>query len=250
MPERGLRSEERTIDIDGHHLLLVGIRVIFDRIDDLDAGIRHEDIDRTELRRDTLDTLIDRIFVVTSIAMPMALPPLPRIFCATASAPVTTAVFPSSFPFCDMQTSCPRVNEGNDTMLCRWVRKLSERSRPNRASTPLLDDYSSASRAAIVHERRAALQHAASAKIGALLRGAPRSFIVSTPRHAQLPPRLPAGNHADVLKHAIVVQMLRYLGLKDKLYWYIDKHSGAGVYLLTEGFVAKNAEYESGIARL
>jgi 23S rRNA (adenine2030-N6)-methyltransferase len=59
-----------------------------------------------------------------------------------------------------------------------------------------------------------------------------------------------AGNHADVLKHAIVVQMLRYLGQKDKPYWYIDTHAGAGVYSLTEGFAAKNAEFETGIARL
>ncbi|WP_244815797.1 23S rRNA (adenine(2030)-N(6))-methyltransferase RlmJ [Caballeronia sp. Lep1P3] len=59
-----------------------------------------------------------------------------------------------------------------------------------------------------------------------------------------------AGNHADVLKHALVIQMLHYLGLKDKSYWYIDTHSGAGVYSLTEGFAAKNAEFESGIARL
>jgi 23S rRNA (adenine2030-N6)-methyltransferase len=59
-----------------------------------------------------------------------------------------------------------------------------------------------------------------------------------------------AGNHADVLKHAIVVQMLRYLGQKDKPYWYIDTHAGAGVYSLTEGFATKNAEFETGIGRL
>ncbi|VXC12350.1 Ribosomal RNA large subunit methyltransferase J [Burkholderia sp. 8Y] len=71
------------------------------------------------------------------------------------------------------------------------------------------------------------------------------SLVMLSYRHA-----FHAGNHADVLKHAIVVQMLRYLGLKDKPYWYIDTHSGAGVYSLTEGFAVKNAEYESGIARL
>jgi 23S rRNA (adenine2030-N6)-methyltransferase len=59
-----------------------------------------------------------------------------------------------------------------------------------------------------------------------------------------------AGNHADVLKHAIVVQILEYLGQKDKPYWYIDTHAGAGVYSLTEGFATKNAEYESGIGPL
>lgn len=59
-----------------------------------------------------------------------------------------------------------------------------------------------------------------------------------------------AGNHADVLKHAMVIQMLQYLGLKDKSYWYIDTHAGAGVYALTEGFAAKNGEFETGIGRL
>ena len=59
-----------------------------------------------------------------------------------------------------------------------------------------------------------------------------------------------AGNHADVLKHAIVIQMLRHLGPKDKSYWYIDTHAGAGVYSLTEGYAAKNAEFETGIGKL
>ena len=59
-----------------------------------------------------------------------------------------------------------------------------------------------------------------------------------------------AGNHADVLKHAVVIQMLRHLGLKDKSYWYIDTHACAGVYSLTEGFATKNAEFETGIGRL
>ena len=59
-----------------------------------------------------------------------------------------------------------------------------------------------------------------------------------------------AGNHADVLKHAVVVQLLRYLGQKEKSYWYIDTHAGAGVYALTEGYAAKTAEFETGIARL
>jgi 23S rRNA (adenine2030-N6)-methyltransferase len=59
-----------------------------------------------------------------------------------------------------------------------------------------------------------------------------------------------AGNHADVLKHAVVVQLLRYLGQKDKPYWYVDTHAGAGVYSLTEGYAAKTSEYETGIGRL
>lgn len=59
-----------------------------------------------------------------------------------------------------------------------------------------------------------------------------------------------AGNHADVLKHAVVVQLLRYLDQKDKAYWYIDTHAGAGVYSLVEGYATKTAEFETGIAKL
>jgi 23S rRNA (adenine2030-N6)-methyltransferase len=59
-----------------------------------------------------------------------------------------------------------------------------------------------------------------------------------------------AGNHADILKHFVLHQLLQYLNQKDKPYWIIDTHAGAGVYALDQGYAAKNAEYESGIARL
>lgn len=59
-----------------------------------------------------------------------------------------------------------------------------------------------------------------------------------------------AGNHADVLKHIVLIQLLRYLGQKDAPYMYIDTHAGAGVYALDTGYAAKSAEYETGIARL
>ena len=59
-----------------------------------------------------------------------------------------------------------------------------------------------------------------------------------------------AGNHADVLKHAVVVQLLRYLNKKDKSYWYIDTHAGAGVYSLRDGYAAKTSEFDTGIGRL
>ncbi|GAA5785403.1 23S rRNA (adenine(2030)-N(6))-methyltransferase RlmJ [Chitiniphilus shinanonensis] len=59
-----------------------------------------------------------------------------------------------------------------------------------------------------------------------------------------------AGNHADVLKHFLLVELLTYLNQKDKPYWYLDTHAGAGLYALTEGYAARNAEFESGIARL
>lgn len=59
-----------------------------------------------------------------------------------------------------------------------------------------------------------------------------------------------AGNHADVLKHFILLQLLDYYGRKDKTYWYIDTHAGAGIYSLTEGYATQNAEYVDGIGRL
>ncbi|MFZ2541509.1 MAG: 23S rRNA (adenine(2030)-N(6))-methyltransferase RlmJ [Gallionella sp.] len=59
-----------------------------------------------------------------------------------------------------------------------------------------------------------------------------------------------AGSHADVLKHFIEVQLLRYLAQKDKPFWYIDTHAGAGCYELESGYAAQNEEYKSGIARL
>lgn len=59
-----------------------------------------------------------------------------------------------------------------------------------------------------------------------------------------------AGNHADVLKHLVLDQLLIYLNQKDKPYWYIDTHAGAGVYALTEGYATKNAEFATGVARL
>jgi 23S rRNA (adenine2030-N6)-methyltransferase len=38
-----------------------------------------------------------------------------------------------------------------------------------------------------------------------------------------------AGNHADVLKHVTLLQVLDHLTGKDKPFWYIDTHAGAGL---------------------
>lgn len=59
-----------------------------------------------------------------------------------------------------------------------------------------------------------------------------------------------AGNHADVLKHYVLGLVLDYMNQKDKPYWYIDTHAGAGLYRLTEGYATQNAEFEQGIAKL
>jgi 23S rRNA (adenine2030-N6)-methyltransferase len=59
-----------------------------------------------------------------------------------------------------------------------------------------------------------------------------------------------AGNHADVLKHVVLLDLLHRLTAKDKPLRYIETHAGAGTYDLTRGAARKNREYESGIARL
>jgi 23S rRNA (adenine2030-N6)-methyltransferase len=59
-----------------------------------------------------------------------------------------------------------------------------------------------------------------------------------------------AGNHADVLKHAVLVALLKYLGQKDKAFWVIDTHAGAGAYEFHSGEATKNAEHEGGVVRL
>lgn len=59
-----------------------------------------------------------------------------------------------------------------------------------------------------------------------------------------------AGNHADMLKHFILFLTLNYFNRKDKPYWYIDTHSGAGLYHLQSNEAQKVGEYRQGIERL
>ena len=59
-----------------------------------------------------------------------------------------------------------------------------------------------------------------------------------------------AGNHADVLKHLVLMLVLRHLGAKDKGYRFVDTHGGAGGYSLLGRYAQKNGEYERGIGRL
>lgn len=59
-----------------------------------------------------------------------------------------------------------------------------------------------------------------------------------------------AGNHADVLKHSVLLLILDYLQQKDKPFWYIDTHAGAGSYRLDAAEAQKNAEFAAGVGRL
>lgn len=59
-----------------------------------------------------------------------------------------------------------------------------------------------------------------------------------------------AGNFADVLKHALLLHTLNYLGQKDKPLRIIDTHAGAGAYKFTSSQPIKNREYDNGVGKL
>lgn len=59
-----------------------------------------------------------------------------------------------------------------------------------------------------------------------------------------------AGNHADVVKHYVLGLVLAHAKQKDKPFWYIDTHAGAGMYSLNEGYATQNAEFDDGIAKV
>ena len=59
-----------------------------------------------------------------------------------------------------------------------------------------------------------------------------------------------AGNHADVMKHFLLVELIRHLGRKETPFCYVDTHAGAGVYALDSGHAVKLGEHHDGIGRL
>ena len=59
-----------------------------------------------------------------------------------------------------------------------------------------------------------------------------------------------AGNHADVLKHWLLLACVRYLQHKEKPFDYIDTHAGAGLYRLDSAMARKTAESDDGILKL
>lgn len=59
-----------------------------------------------------------------------------------------------------------------------------------------------------------------------------------------------AGNHADVLKHLVLTQVLRYMAEKDKPYTLVDTHAGAGGYSIEGQYAQKKGEYVHGVSRL
>ncbi len=59
-----------------------------------------------------------------------------------------------------------------------------------------------------------------------------------------------AGNHADVLKHAVLTLVLRALLRKEKSLRVLDAHAGSGLYDLGSREARRHAEFEGGIGRV
>ena len=59
-----------------------------------------------------------------------------------------------------------------------------------------------------------------------------------------------AGNHADVLKHSILVSVVKHLALKDVGFTAIDTHAGAGIYRLDGNDARQSGEAQDGLLAL
>jgi 23S rRNA (adenine2030-N6)-methyltransferase len=59
-----------------------------------------------------------------------------------------------------------------------------------------------------------------------------------------------AGNHADVLKHTMLIAILRYLTQKDAPLVIVDTHAGAGLYRLDGDYAGTSGEAADGVIKL
>ena len=59
-----------------------------------------------------------------------------------------------------------------------------------------------------------------------------------------------AGNHADVLKHIVLIYLFNLLKKHKKSISYIDTHSGNGLYKYISRYMEKNKEYKYGIEKI
>ena len=59
-----------------------------------------------------------------------------------------------------------------------------------------------------------------------------------------------AGNHADVLKHTVLIAILKHLTEKDAALTVLDTHAGAGLYRLDGDYAQTSGEAADGILRL
>lgn len=59
-----------------------------------------------------------------------------------------------------------------------------------------------------------------------------------------------AGNHADVLKHIVLMRVIEHLKKKTKPFCVLDAHAGTGLYDLQGAEAGKTREWEGGVARM
>ena len=59
-----------------------------------------------------------------------------------------------------------------------------------------------------------------------------------------------AGNHADVLKHAVLARVMEHMKKKAKPFRVIDAHAGVGLYDLSGIEAGKTGEWQGGIGKL
>lgn len=59
-----------------------------------------------------------------------------------------------------------------------------------------------------------------------------------------------AGNHADMLKHALLSRIIARLSAKDKPFSYIDTHAGSGMYRFHDERAIKTGEAAEGVQRV
>ena len=59
-----------------------------------------------------------------------------------------------------------------------------------------------------------------------------------------------AGNHADVLKHIVLIYLYKLQKKRNKSISYIDTHSGNGLYKYISKYMEKNKEYKHGIKKI
>jgi 23S rRNA (adenine2030-N6)-methyltransferase len=59
-----------------------------------------------------------------------------------------------------------------------------------------------------------------------------------------------AGNHGDVLKHAILARVLVYVIQKPAPFVYIDTHAGAGQYKLNDSAALKTNDKDTGVTKI
>ncbi len=58
-----------------------------------------------------------------------------------------------------------------------------------------------------------------------------------------------AGNHADVLKHIVLMRAFQHLEKKEKPFLFLDAHAGIGLYTLWGDEALKTLEWRDGVGR-